>query len=451
MPSKYQVKNPSRYIILVYITMILSGMILLSLPISSRGISSIDALFTATSAFCVTGLIVKDTAVDFTLFGKIVILILIQIGGLGYMAFSNLLLIMFRRIPNLRQRMVAKEEYGLLSMEEIVQFLKWIVVTTIVFEVSGMIVLFSGFSQFLPFKEALNQAVFHSVSAFCNAGFSTFSTNLTGFYRYPLISITVAILIIVGGIGFIVLRDIGMRLSGNKKFLDVHTRIVLLTTVILILVYTGLIILTEKGNTLRGLSKGYAFLAGFFTAITPRTAGFNLVITGSLLPITLLLVILGMFIGASPGGTGGGVKTTTFVVLLMWMKNRLKGRLYTNVFKRRISEPTLNKAFFLLFLSVLFIFTMTTLLTYTEKKVYNERGFLPLLFEEVSAFGTVGLSMGSSQRAEVSLAGDFTVAGKLILIVTMIFGRAGPLVIAASLFRPREEVIKYPAAKILIG
>ncbi|RKZ19243.1 hypothetical protein DRQ17_01495, partial [bacterium] len=157
MPSKYQVKNPSRYIILVYLTMIVLGMILLSLPISSNGISSIDALFTSTSAFCVTGLIVKDTAVDFTLFGKIVILILIQIGGLGYMAFSNLLLIMFRRIPNLRQRMVAKEEYGLLSMEDIAQFLKWIVVTTIVFEVSGMIVLFSGFSQFLPFKEALNQ------------------------------------------------------------------------------------------------------------------------------------------------------------------------------------------------------------------------------------------------------------------------------------------------------
>ncbi len=129
----------------------------------------------------------------------------------------------------------------------------------------------------------------------------------------------------------------------------------------------------------------------------------------------------------------------------------MKGHLYTNVFKRRISEPTLNKAFLLLFLSVLFVFTMTTLLTYTEKKVYNERGFLPLLFEEVSAFGTVGLSMGSSQRSEVSLAGDFTVAGKLILIMTMIFGRAGPLVIAASLFRPREEVIKYPAAKILIG
>jgi len=452
MFSKTRKFSPARYILIVYFSMIAIGTLLLLLPISTTNSTTpINALFTSTSAFCVTGLIVKDTAIDFTLFGKIVILVLIQIGGLGYMSFSNFLLVLFRKRPNLQQISLAKEEYGLLTMEDVVGFLKSILITAFIFELAGVLLLFPGFLKVFPLKEALNQAVFHSISAFCNAGFSTISRNISGFYKNPLVSLTIAFLVIVGGLGFFVLRDIYLKIKGENHFFSTHSKLIFIITGILIIFSTAIIFGLEYNNILFGKSLTHKLIISFFTAVTPRTAGFNVVTTSLLTPTTLLFLIIAMYIGASPGGTGGGIKTTTFGTLLLWLKSKLLLREDVTVIKRRISIETINKALLIFLLTLLVIAISTLLLTFTEKSVYNVRGFLPILFEEVSAFGTVGLSMGSGHFSTLSLAADFSIWGKLIIILTMIFGKAGPLMIAATIFKGRERYYRYPQAKILIG
>lgn len=445
--------SPFRSIVSVYIALILLGAIFLMLPQSSYGISFIDSLFTATSAVCVTGLIVKDTAIDFTLTGKSIILILIQIGGLGYMAFASLFMTMLGRRTDMKQELIAKEEFGMMSMKNVPQFLRLVVLTTFSIEIIGIFVLYFGFMQAgFPSGDAFSHAVFQSVSAFCNAGFSSFSKNLMGFENIPLIAWTIPALFITGGLGFIVLEDIYECYRNKTRHLSEHSRIVIITTVSLIVIGSVLILVLENGNMMSGKSISEKIIIAIFTATTPRTAGFSLINISGLLPASLLLLTMFMFIGASPGGTGGGIKTTTFMIINAFLFAKIRGQNSVNIEKRRISEQQLNKALTLFFISIILISLMIGILSFSEQKIVKERGLLPVIFEEFSAFGTVGLSMGSSVKTQLSLAHDFSALGKLLLVITMVAGRAGPLTLAAIVLGTKsKEKFKYPIARIQIG
>jgi len=443
--------SPFRYISTVYILIILLGALLLKFPVANRGLSLIDSLFTSTSAICVTGLIVKDTALDFTLTGKAIILFLIQVGGMGYMAVASLFMTIFAIKPDKRQNIVVQQEFGLFSRDNTLMFLRLVVLTTFIFEMLGFIFLFLGFKDSFNVNETIVHAIFHSVSAFCNAGFSSFSNNLGSFANNPIIGLTAAFLFIIGGLGFIVIIDILERLKGEKRYLSEHSRIVIYTTLILIIVGTTAIYILEYGNTLGDNKIISKFIISFFTATTPRTAGFSLLNIGSLLPTTLLIIVMFMFIGASPGGTGGGIKTTTFIIISNFFTSRLRGLKSVNIEKRRIPEEQVNKALTLFLISLILILIMIGVLSFAERGIINERGLLPIVFEEVSAFGTVGLSMGSSVRPLLSLSHDFTVLGKLIIIITMLAGRIGPLTLVATVLKKKSESFQYPLAKVQIG
>lgn len=443
--------SPFRYISAVYILIILLGALLLKLPVANRGLSLIDSLFTSASAICVTGLIVKDTALDFTLTGKAIILFLIQVGGMGYMAVASLFMTIFAIKPDKRQNIVVQQEFGLFSRDNTLIFLRLVVLTTFIFEMLGFIFLYVGFRDSFNVNETIVHAIFHSVSAFCNAGFSSFSNNLGSFANNPIIGLTAAFLFIIGGLGFIVIIEILERLKGEKRYLSEHSRIVIYTTLILIIVGTIAIYILEYGNTLGDNNIVSKFIMSFFTATTPRTAGFSLLDIGNLLPTTLLILIMFMFIGASPGGTGGGIKTTTFIIIGNFFTSRLRGLKSVNIEKRRIPEEQVNKALTLFLISLILIVIMIGVLSFSERGIINERGLLPIVFEEVSAFGTVGLSMGSSVRPLLSLSHDFSVLGKLIIIITMLAGRIGPLTLVATVLKKKSESFQYPLAKVQIG
>ncbi len=444
-------KNPQRFLFIVYLTIIFTDSILLFMSFSSRNITYIDALYTATSSFCVTGLIVKDTAKDFSFLGKIIILILIQMGGLGYMVFSNILGIMLRRKISVKDLTITKEEYHIDELGDVRRIIKWIIFTTVAVEITGVIILYSAFIEIFPVGLALKHSIFHSVSAFCNAGFSTISSNLEGFYKYPVIPLTVSFLFITGGLGFITIRDIGLRLLKIKRHTHSQTKMVLLFTTFLIFSLTLLFLIFEWRNSLSGLGIKEKILTGFFMATTPRTAGFNLVNVGRLLPITLYIFIFAMYIGASPGGTGGGVKTTTFGAIIFWVYSNIKGKEETNFYNRRISQDTINKAFLIIFLTLFYIFLMTGILIISEDKVYAERGMLPILFEVFSAFGTVGLSTGSKSFENLSLSADFTNIGKIVIISLMMVGRIGVLTITSSIIKKKAERFKLTVSKMQVG
>jgi trk system potassium uptake protein TrkH len=443
--------SPFRSISTVYISLMLLGSLLLKLPVANRGLSFIDSMFTSASAICVTGLIVKDTALDFTFAGKAVILFLIQIGGMGYMAVVSLFMTIFAIKPDKRQNIVVQQEFDLFSRNNTLKFLRLVVLTTFIVEMLGFVLLFIGFRDVFSTNEAIAHAIFHSVSAFCNAGFSSFSDNLIYFADRPVVVLTVAFLLITGGLGFIVVIDMIERLKGEKRYLSEHSRIVLDATFILIVLGATSVYVLEYGNTLANSGIMSKFMLSFFTAVTPRTAGFSVLDIGSLLPTTLLIIILLMFIGASPGGTGGGIKTTTFVIVTNFFTSTLKGIKSVNIEKRRIPEEQVNKALTLFLISLILVLAMIGVLSFTERKLIGEIGLLPIFFEEVSAFGTVGLSTGSLERPVLSLSHDFTFLGKLMIIITMLAGRIGPLTLVATVLKKKSESFQYPFAKVQIG
>ena len=443
--------SPFKSISFVYITIILLGSIFLKLPIANRGISFIDSVFTSTSAVCVTGLIVKDTALDFTFTGKAIILFLIQIGGMGYMAVASLFMTIFAIKPDKRQNIVVQQEFGLFSRNNSLTFLRLVVLTTFIFEMVGFILFLLGFKEVFNTNEAVAHAIFHSVSAFCNAGFSSFSKNLIDFTNTPIVGLTAAFLFIAGGLGFIVLIDVMERLKGEKRYLTEHSRVVIYSTIILIIFGFTCVYSLEYGNILSGNNIGDKFIISFFTATTPRTAGFSLINIGSLLPTTLLVIVFLMFIGASPGGTGGGIKTTTFIIIGNFFTSMLRGVKSVNIEKRRIPEEQVNKALTLFLISLILIISMIGILSFSERNIIDKVGILSIVFEEVSAFGTVGLSMGSFTNPSLSLSHDFTVLGKLIIIITMLAGRIGPLTLVATVLKRKSESFQYPLAKVQIG
>ncbi len=442
--------NAPRLLILGYLGIIAIGTLILSLPISTtKGISVIDALYTASSSLCVTGLIVKNTALDFTLFGKCIILVLIQIGGLGYMTLSTTFFFFLGRKISLRERVLFKESINVLSYENLRRFAWRVFRITLFLELIGTLLFFFSFLNKFPPLIALGHAFFHSVSSFCNAGFSSFSENLSLFQTSISVPLVSAALFIIGGLGFVVISDLYTTvISRSKKRLSLHSIIVLRTTLILIAIGTLFILLYEGGRSLAGFSFGRQIVISFFQAVTPRTAGFNTVTISLFSPITLVMLMLFMFIGASPGGTGGGMKTTTFVLLMKWLKEMLLGRYSNDITagKRRIPIEQAFRSFVIISLGVFVICVAFFLIM-----LFDEPEPLKALFEIFSALGTVGLSLGSSVNPHCSFSYDLSAISKLVIIAVIITGRVGTITIGSALLRPHLLEYKYPEEPIMVG
>jgi trk system potassium uptake protein TrkH len=449
MKGSSEVRAP-RLLIFGYLGIIIIGTVLLLLPVSTRnGISLIDALFSASSALCVTGLIVKNTAVDFTLFGKCIMLALIQIGGLGYMTLSTTFFFFIGRKISLRDRLLFKESINLLTYENLRRFAWRVFRITIAVEMLGTLLLFSVFARRFSLPVALGQAFFHAVSAFCNAGFSTFSENMVMFTSSISAPMIVAALFMMGGLGFIVISDLYTKfIKREKRKLSLHTTIVLRTTIALIIVGTLFILFVEYNHSLAGLPLLQKIVRSFFQAVTPRTAGFNTMSIALFSPVTIVLLMFFMFIGASPGGTGGGVKTTTFAVLIRWTKELMRGRYGKDItaLRRRIPLEQAYRAFLIFVLSGVTITAAFFLIMLIE-----QQSPLKVIFEVFSAFGTVGLSLGSAINPFCSFSYDLSTIGKLIIIGVMIAGRVGTITIGSAILKPHPIDYAYPEEPIVVG
>ncbi|MFO7819697.1 MAG: TrkH family potassium uptake protein [Halanaerobacter sp.] len=435
--------TPAQVLLLGYAVIILTGSILLTLPIATtngQGMSFLNALFTSTSATAVTGLIVENTATFFTTFGQVVILVLIQIGGLGIMTMSTLFAFLIGKKLTLRHRLVIQEDLDQFQLSGVVRLVRYVLGVTFAIEGTGALLLFLRFIKDMPFGKAVYFSIFHAVSAFNNAGFDIFGNSLENFTGDITVNLAICMLIILGGIGFAVIAE----LYDGKKFrnFSLQTKLVLSVTAFLLVLGMVVSLVLEFSNpeTLGALSWKGKGLAAFFLSVTPRTAGFNTVPTGSLRSSTLFFTIVLMFIGASPGSTGGGVKTTTFGSLLAVLYTTATGKEDVEFYKRRIGKEVIYSAVAIIAISLMLVVSVTMILSITE-----DAAFIDLFFEAVSAFGTVGLSTG--------VTGNLSVVGRILIIFTMFAGRVGPLTIAVAIGErtKRKANIRYPKEKILVG
>jgi len=446
--------SPPRLVLVSFAGIILLGVFLLWMPQATPGSSHLsfcDALFTSTSATCVTGLVVVDTGSAFTLFGQITILVLIQIGGLGIMTISTFFMYLISGKLNIIEREILFDTISQDPVRNLRNLLRTVFYYTAALEVVGAFLLFSRFASLFPVKRAIYLSVFHSISAFCNAGFSLFPDSFISYQGDPVINITICALIITGGLGFVVIYNIisnrnkKIRLFWNK--LTLHTRLVIIISISLILIGSLIFYFLERNNSLSGFRGIDSALISFFQSITTRTAGFNTVDMSALRNPTLLVLIILMFIGASPGSCGGGIKTTTFFLFLLSMKARFRIQENASIMSRTIPRATISKVTTIIFFSIFIIVTFTLILLIVEvpELSHNQtRGsFMVFLFEVVSAYGTVGLSMGvTSQLQSIS---------KFLIIILMYIGRLGPLTLAIALQRRKKLKIKHMEENILVG
>ena len=449
--------NPPQIVALSFLLTIVIGTVLLSLPISVQGrenLSLIDAVFTATSATCVTGLIVKDTAGFFSPFGRLVILLLFQSGGLGIMTLSTLFAILLGRKLTIRRKVIVQNALDRHKIEGLTTLIKYILVVTFGIEILGAFLLFLKWVQApgVSVNQAVWWSIFHSVSAFCNAGFSLFSNSFIGYKDNYYIIFVMSIMIILGGIGFVVLLDIKSLNFWRKnrffilKRLNLQAKIVLTLTVFLILLGMAFFLFSENQNVLQDLSWKNKIFTSYFQSVTSRTAGFNTIDIGALRIGTLFFLIFLMFIGASPGSTGGGIKTATFGVVLAGLWAMVKNKKEVSLFKKTIPQYVIRKALVVFLMGLGWIVLVTLILSVVEGENAGRSSdsFLPILFEVTSAFGTVGLSTG--------ITADLTTLGKVLIILTMYAGRIGPLTLALAIALREEKLIyRYPEEKIMVG
>jgi trk system potassium uptake protein len=437
--------DPPKVLVLGFAILILIGTCLLTLPIATvdgNGLSFLNALFTATSATCVTGLVVVDTGSTFTKFGQLVILSLIQIGGLGFMTFATFFFFLLGKKISLKDRLLLQESLNNLSIEGIVRLVKRVLIFTAAIEIVGAIILSIRFSYDMSIGRAIYFGFFHSISNFNNAGFDLLGEfrSLTPYVSDPTVTLTVCALITLGGIGFIVMNEV-FEYRDTRR-LSVHTKVVLVTSFILTVGGAILIFLFEFGNskTLQPLSSIGKVLGALFQSVTARTAGANSVSIPDLTQPTLFLTIFLMFIGASPGSTGGGIKTTTFATLLGTVWSQVKGKEDVVLFRRRIVTEIIFKALTVTVSGLFLVMLITMLLTISEVG----KDFLMILFEATSAFATVGLSMG--------LTPELSPIGRMLIIFTMFAGRVGPLTVAFAIaMRRKPDPYRHPKGKIMIG
>ena len=441
--------SPTQILPIGFLTIILFGTIILMLPISTNNgsLSFLNALFTATSATCVTGLVVVDTGTYFTTFGQSVILALIQFGGLGFMTVATFLFIALGKKISLKERMTMAESLGETQLTGILRLALNILKVTFFIEIIGACALAIRFIPLYGAIKGIWYSIFHSVSAFCNAGFDLIGNyaSFTAFVTDPLLCFTIIALIIIGGLGFGVVMDV----YRNHKFsaLRAHSKLVLCVTAFLLLAGTILFLALEYNNpnTIGNLGFLDKLMASFFQSVTTRTAGFNTIDQLSLTDSSKMISIVLMFIGGAPAGTAGGIKITTIAVLILVVRALIKNRTDIEVFKRRLPKSIISKslAIFLIGISALMVAVMI-ISTNEQFTAVGQAGFLNQLFEVASAMGTVGLSTG--------VTGNASELTKVVLCVLMFMGRVGLLTIAFALgSKSDKSVIKYPEEDILVG
>lgn len=436
--------RPPLLLVAGFLIVIVVGSLLLTLPVSNRdGMVTpyMTALFTATSAVCVTGLVVVDTKSYWSPFGQAVILLLIQVGGLGFMTSSTLLFLLIGRRLGLRERILLREAHGVLPLGGVLRLTRRVLLVTALIEGAGAVILSIRFAQDFPVDWAAWMGVFHAVSAFNNAGFDITGgfRSITMYSSDPLVVLTVASLLILGGISFTVIVDLWGRSPLRSLLLD--TKMVLLTTASLLIVGTISLLLFEYQNvaTVGQMDLPSKVMNAFFSAATPRTAGFSTIDVGSMTQSGLILTMALMFIGAASGSTGGGIKVNTFAVLTAAVISSIRGRQKAVAFARELPSGHVYRALTVALLAVGLVFVVTLLLSGTERFSLTQ-----LLFETISAFGTVGLSMG--------ITPDLSLMGKALIILTMFVGRVGPLTVALALAqRDKPERIGYPEGQVKIG
>ena len=448
--------TPARAITLGFLLVIFIGAFFLCLPISHNNgqwFNFTDALFTATSCVCVTGLAVVDTATEFSLFGRIILLLLIQIGGLGFMTMTTVMFIVFGKKINLKNRMFMQESVSEDNLKGVVRLAQRIVLYTFIFEGLGAFILAFQFVKDFGVGEGIFVSIFMSVSAFCNAGFDLMgakfagASSLVAYNTNPLVLITIALLIIIGGIGFAVIADIALRTNRKNKRLRTHTKVVLWVTFALIFIGTWMFFGFEfnNPNTIGNMSVGNKLLNSFFQAVTPRTAGFASIYQEAMTVPSLGLTMGLMFIGASPAGTGGGIKTTTFIILLFYLWAAMRGNNELVIDKKEVTINQFKKATTIVTMAILVITGAITVVSIAElgNPLVN---FEKIMFECISAFSTVGLSLG--------ITASLSTVSKLTLGLVMLIGRIGPITMGWALVKKLSKIqdnIRYPHSDIMVG
>lgn len=438
--------SPYMTILLSFMVVTILGGILLSLPISMRdgkSVKLIDGFFIATSAICVTGLSSIDIGSVYNIFGQMVILVLIQLGGLGVITFTSVIIIMISKKIGYYTKKIVQEDINIDTTFKIEEYVKKVIFSVIIIEFIGTVILFFEFIKKFGFLKAVYYSFFHSVSAFCNAGFSLFSDNLYGFKNSFIINMTIPLLIFLGGIGFSTILNCYNVLRKKEKRLTSTTKLSIKISIFLVIIGMIAMLILEYSNksTIGNLSFGQKLEASFFQSVTTRTAGFNTISILGLKRSTSLLFVILMFIGASPGSTGGGIKTTTIGLIILGTLATLKNKDTIEYDKRSVSWRIYSKAITVLFISLIYTTICVFLLILFERN----KNLLDLVFEVFSAFGTVGLSRNlTPSLADIS---------KFILIVTMFVGRVGPLTIALALSKSnlKKGRYTYPQENILIG
>ncbi|RNA69932.1 TrkH family potassium uptake protein [Alteribacter keqinensis] len=431
--------TPPQVLAVGFIWAIICGTILLLLPFAAtEPVSFIDALFTATSATTVTGLVVLDTGSDFTVFGQTVIMILIKLGGLGLMTFAILIVLALGKKIGLKERMLVQESFNQPTMGGMVRLVKMLLVFAFSMELIATVFLALRWVPEYGWSFGLFTSLFHAISAFNNAGFSLWSDSLSGYVGDPAVNLIITILFITGGIGFTVVYD-SIR-TKNFRQLSLHSKIMITGTLIVNVAAMFIIFILEYGNpeTLGGFLWYEKILASYFQAVTPRTAGFNTIDIGSMESSTITFMLLLMFIGAGSASTGSGIKLTTFLVIVLAVTAYLRGKKEPVIFERTIQDHIVVRALAIVVVSLSAVLVSIFILSLTEDAPY-----ILVVFEAFSAFGTVGLSMG--------LTHELSGIGKQVIIVLMIIGRLGPVTLAFALAKSKSSNVRYPKGDIFTG
>ncbi|WP_434056355.1 TrkH family potassium uptake protein [Levilactobacillus muriae] len=436
----------SKKMVMGFILIIAVGTLMLSVPVATYtgSVSFINALFTATSATCITGLTVVNTAETWTPFGQVAIMIMTEIGALGYMTFAVLLFNVMRRHLNLSTQLMVKESLNLEHLHDTKSVMQYVIVLSALFQIAGMILFAFDFIPRYGWSRGLYVSLFHSVMSFCNAGFDVFGNSLMGFRDDSYMLLVTTLLIVAGGLGFLVWRD--LLLFHERKRLTLNSKLTLVTTLSLFVIGFVILLVTERDLSLlpKGTSWFNRTINTLFLSVTPRTAGLVSLPTSELHPGSIFLIMILMFIGGTPGSTAGGIKTTTFGVLMIQSIAQLRGKKDAEFAHRRFSQSNVSRALLLIFMASVVIALATLVLTQTEKIPHNF-GLEYIVFEVLSAFGTVGLSLG--------LTPHLTVIGKIIIMLLMFIGRVGIFTTLYTLSRRqvKKNLIRYPEENILIG
>lgn len=430
-----------------FVFLITIGTMLLSLPVATNGMqgtSFIDTVFTATSATCITGLTVVNTAEHWSIFGQVIILGLAEIGALGYMTFAVLLFNLMRRNLDLSTQLMVKESLNLENLSDTKSVMTYVVGLSALFQIGGSLLLAVDFVPRYGWVRGLYISVYHAVMSFCNAGFDVFGDSLMRFRNDSYLLLVTIILIIGGGLGFLVWRD--LLLFHERKRLTLNSKLTLTTTGALFVIGFLLLLVTERNLSILPAHTSWLnrTINTLFLSVTPRTAGLITVPTNSLQSGSIFLIMILMFVGGTPGSTAGGIKTTTFGVLMLQSIAQLRGKKDVEFSRRRFSASNINRALLLIFLASIVMVVATLILTQTEK-IPKGFGLEYILFEVLSAFGTVGLSLG--------LTPHLTVIGKLVIMLLMFIGRVGIFTSLYSLSKRQTTVnkIRYPEENVLIG